>query len=426
MTVRGGIRDVAMPRPDLILATSGTGSLYLFHIDRFSPLRLFLLARFQTPLLHNGMDITLFNVVASPSAYRVHTGLPGVPSFFGSERAAEHGILAPVIRHSRERGIIVLTLSTAHITRRIPEPVYSTVFLISDFLELVADPLFWVSPLHSALGVGVHLVACPGGMRFFPSDMWANFAFRVQRNLRVTDFTLNVVGTRTLQICNVVDPLVFGANGPVMTDDNSRARDVLVLTEYSPDVLPAVDLTSPPDECGASSTWGMGEWTRVADKRISVRTVRQRSILAVNDGEQQVFAEDVLSTLPYRQVVTDPMHSLTFSVLDENRVWLQTVSQSTFSNRYTRANISLHLSVGPTGVVGYLGGEVHAELRKGCGGEYAWRVCVLVGLYACYIALCLTYVLRSIHVYPSAGCPYLCYGVFVDATLLNEKSRERV
>ncbi|KZV59762.1 hypothetical protein PENSPDRAFT_694867 [Peniophora sp. CONT] len=315
----GGAVDVAWLTLHIFIVTTLSGSIYVFKIVHFSPLTIFLMAELCIPRMRPGLTLDVFNVVVSSACARVFDGLLGIDSVYNTLFAAEHGIVEPVTTPDPRRGLLVVTLAPSD-PHGIPENAYSVVFRLSNILSL-----FWIRfhvTRHTHLiGSGNHDVHFLLAWRVFRAERWFNYASRVFRNPNLNDFTHGVVGCRVAQSVGINHPLVAGALARYRLEGEDVPRDCVLFADFNQETVP------PPDVSAwavgsASSLAGHGDWAPVHDVDADERVVTRPSILAGGDEDQRVFRDNVVSTLPYRQVVSAPQGTITYLAVDDHRLWL--------------------------------------------------------------------------------------------------------
>ncbi|VDB89143.1 unnamed protein product [Peniophora sp. CBMAI 1063] len=321
------ISDVAWVRRGEFMVATLEGHCYLMKASTSGPLQAFVVARFFLPDISGHTEVNGHHIVVSSGAARVHEGLSGIDTFYETLRARQHNILAPTVRSDSRDSLLVSSIATSVDGQVQPGHIYSIVVPLRDVLALVNSPAFLrPTTLDQVRGVGTWIFSCIEPHRLMTSDRWFfRVPVSVHRNLNYCDYTLAVVGTRTVELQNTEHPLIREAVRRHRSLAQPIPSDCLILTDYNPRLVQPMDMTTPIDITGVSSAMvPTGTWRDIPEIRRLERTVTRRTGLMVDNELHPVFMEDIVCTLPHRQVATYPLSPLTFCVLDERRIWLYT------------------------------------------------------------------------------------------------------
>lgn len=285
------VEDIDVMTNELYATLNSDLHLDFFYIalDENLPCRPLWLWRLQLPRTSPRARVMVATIAASSQP----SPIDGVPNVFDSRYAS--------IAHNREpitdlvtgpAGVMAITLgvcSTAGI-----EDVQSLVFMV----HLGGVHAIVTSRLFEAL-TNIRYKA--------PDWVWSRWGPNISRllsNPYCNDYSLSLHGYRTLEARPLASQLVWPYLAAQPSFVASSLRDVFYMRDFSPETLSLHTSGLP-----ANTTW-----FNPPGEVAAVRVTRQPSIFRTSDFN--VFAENVVSRLPYCEVISTPVKAISEVLFD--------------------------------------------------------------------------------------------------------------
>lgn len=299
------------------------GALELYEMDSDHPLLMHILCRFLLPTAQAYSKLEMFTISTPPSACGRVGGCPGIPSFYDSKRAQILKIQRPVAALQEREGVVVLVIRSSDYAGLLSH-AYTLVVELAYLMRCARTDRYMrvVAPLSSA----TRNAYC-SRVRCIEWDDW-NECVRVQRNLDGHDFRKGIIGNNTLEWRSRFDPRLHGVVIEDGVFESASAMDCLVLTRYRLPVHEVVVVKRSDHELALRNLGTEHSWTQSSSGEGQLRRVAKRTVLFALQTHQNIFSEDIASTLEYTEVVSAPQKGFSYVYLDERCMWAVRVSLS--------------------------------------------------------------------------------------------------